>query len=77
MTVGNFTELISTNGSDSIKGLDLEVVYVLNATPILEKLPEEILTTISVDGSDSNSYQICKLLDLENWNLRRFLWTNR
>ncbi len=92
MTVGNFTELIGTNeggifGFDSISGSDLQIVYALDESDVLNStvtfagggLPEGGATTILVGGSGGDSYQIrngSTAIVIEQSNLTsNILWT--
>ncbi|MEM8718705.1 MAG: hypothetical protein AAGE84_05285 [Cyanobacteria bacterium P01_G01_bin.39] len=82
MTVGNFTEVIGTDGFDSIRGEDLSVVYALDDRDHLNSSlssPGENPTTILVGGSGNNNYIVWNdstTLILENSNSTNILWTN-
>ena len=64
--VGNFTEVIGTNGFDNLNGADLEIVYALKGDDALNSylgffgspLPNGEETTILAGGSGDNSYEV-------------------
>ena len=82
MTVGNFNEVIGTDGFDSIRGEDLSVVYGLDEGDNLNSSlssPGENPTTILVGGSGDNNYIVWSdstTFILENSNLPNILYTN-
>ena len=80
MTVGNFSEVIGTDGFDSIRGEDLSVVYALeDGDHLTSSISSDDRTTILVGGSGDNNYIIwddSTSFILENSNLPNILWTN-
>ena len=80
MTVGNFSEVIGTDGFDSIRGEDLSVVYALDDRDALtSSISDDERTTISVGGSGDNDYVIFRdstTFILENGDSDNILWTN-
>ena len=81
MTVGNFDEVIGTDGFDSIRGEDLSVVYAIGDRDHLNSTlssPGENPTTILVGGSGNNNYIVWNdstTFILENSNSENILWT--
>lgn len=81
MTVGNFTELLGTDGFDSIRGEDLEVIYALDDRDHLNtsfSSPGENPTNILVGGAGDNNYIVwnnATAFILENSNSTNILWT--
>ena len=81
MTIGNFSELLGTDGFDSIRGEDLSIVYALDDQDHLNSSfssPGENPTTILVGGSGDNNYIIWNdstTFIVENSNSTNILWT--
>ena len=81
MTVGNFSEVIGTDGFDSLRGEDLSVVYGVEDGDNLNSSfssPGANPTTILVGGSGDNNYIVWNdstTLILENSNSENILWT--
>jgi|GEM_PF-2078499 len=82
MTVGDFGEVIGTDGFDSIRGEDLSIVYALGDRDNLNSSissAAENPTTVLVGGSGNNNYIIwddSTSFVLENGDATNILWTN-
>ncbi|MEM6614410.1 MAG: hypothetical protein AAF652_19615 [Cyanobacteria bacterium P01_C01_bin.72] len=80
MTVGNFSEVIGTDGFDSIRGEDLSIVYgVDDGDNLNSSLSRDERNTIVVGGSGDNNYVIfadATTFILENSDSENILYTN-
>ena len=81
MTIGNFSEVLGTNGFDSIRGEDLSVVYALDDGDNLNSTVRSTVdnpTTILVGGAGDNNYITWKdstIFILENSDTPNILYT--
>lgn len=84
--IGNFLEVLGTDGFDSISGADLQIIYALEGDDVLNSypnfgggsLPDGGETTILVGGSGDNDYQVrnnSTAIVIENNNSDNTLWT--
>ncbi|MEO1669889.1 MAG: hypothetical protein AAFR77_03740 [Cyanobacteria bacterium J06631_2] len=80
MTVGNFSEVIGTDGFDSIRGEDRSIVYgVDDGDNLNSSLSRDDRNTIVVGGSGDNNYVIfadATTFILENSDSENILYTN-